>query len=75
MIHEMETASVRFEGGICSAQIAIKTDRGIVGQMVTFKLSEHPELDSLLPIIDRELRTVCAKSLGQIAQKNPELKS
>ena len=75
MIIEFETASVRFEGGVCVAILKVTTDRGVVGMTTSFALSEHPELDGLLPIIDRELRQACTRALGLTAQKNPELKS
>lgn len=64
IIGEIETHSVTIEAGHLRAVIPAKTDRGTVGLNVAFKLSEHPELEALMPLIDEAVRKAANKALG-----------
>lgn len=66
IIAELETHSIKIEAGHLNAVVPVKTDRGIVGMNVALKLSEHPELDALIPMIDEAVRKCLNKSLGLV---------
>ena len=64
MILELGVDSFGIGGGFLTADVRAKTDRGVVGFRASFELRKSPELDALVPMIEKEIHTALAKSLG-----------
>ena len=70
MILEMSTHAIHIDAGVLKATLQVTTDRGCCGMTVAFAMRDCPELDALVPMLDKEIRKACIKSLGLTPQKN-----
>lgn len=64
MIIDMTTAAFSVADGVATATLHVKTDGGKAIVNLQLKLSEHPQLDALVPLIDEAVQEVAARKLG-----------
>lgn len=71
MILELSTEAVQIHQGFLTAEIRAKTEKGEVAMRIAFELRKHPGLDSLIPMIDDEVRKACV-NLGMTKSVLPD---